>query len=312
MGDLNQAALTSAFTSQPFGAVVDAVIRESKIINLLPEVPWPAGNTTVRVEHLYAGHTVSSYVEGDPPPASSNQSYVDSRWGETHAHMKLKITGHAEDFNTGNAVWYDKIARDSADAVRQMIYFYEQRFCGASTSGALGVRTIVDSSGTVATIDRSTNTWFRSAERTPQAGTNTPLTITDMDLLKRDVRARDGQVSVVLVNDGLLPVMRGLGFIPGAESNSVRVQMGENGPSVQLGYDETAMKYGTAPIVDSINLTSSELLMLDLRSWYRTTLRPVRFEVLGKAGDYKEVYVTMAMGWGCKRPDQQGKLTGIA
>ncbi len=312
--------ITDALKSQAFPELQQAVFRNNEVFGLFEQIPW-LGGTTFPVKIQYSGNgSFETYTEGDAPPSPGVQSYITANFPEAHYHGMVQITGHAMDYTKGGsdaAVFFNLIVRELQDGLRDGVAKASVDMLGTGLTAPVGIQGIVDDAGTLAGLSRTTYTWWKAVEN---SGAATTLAISDLDILKQDIKdnvetGMPGNPNLVLCSFKQERIMRQIGgFIPGNSTATtvVRTMMGANGPdNMNLGFQSGGLKYGDAPIVPLHDLTNSIVLYIERETFKIAQLRPWTVDPLAKNDDTSKVYITAAFSLLCLRPRSNGKITTL-
>ncbi len=317
--------LAAALRTQAAGELMDEVFRYQDLLRRFDTAPWMGGSTW-DVKHHYAGNTVSSYSEGDPPPTAVAQSYATAQWPETHYHGTVKITGHAMDYTRNGsdaAVFFDIISAELVETMKDLAskVEYDCLGSGLGTGGSpVGILGIVDSTWTIAGLDRATYTWFASIEN---AGAATTLAIGDMDKLVEELTSNKTSAGVAIPGRPAKPNIgfmehkqmrkcRNIGFLPGSNSTQVSVSVANGqAPTVQLGFNTEVLYYSGIPFYPVLGFSQSDIVAGERETMKLLVCRNWKVDTLGKADDSDTQYITGAFGLANKRPRTWGKITTL-
>ncbi len=324
MAGLSYAGSSAAFSAfaktTAFGGLVEEVQRAQELLGEFEPIPWQGG-TTINVKVNYAGNTsVRTYDEGDPPPTAVAQSYITASWTEKHYDFSVTITGHARDYSLNGSTaagFFDIIGNELRlglqDAMRKVDYDFRT---STSQTAPVGIRGIVDSSGTIAGLSRTTYTWFASIERACTAAG--AIAITDLDLLFQELRDTTNDSGTA---QGGIPEEPDFGIcslkverkmrqewgLPGAMSP---MRVATDDPATrQLGYLPGGVKYGNVTFKPVHDFSNSEVIVGRRDTMKRGICRDWQITQLAKVDDSDRLYGTFAWGPVCTRPRAWGKLT---
>lgn len=314
--------LAAALKTQAFSELQDEVFRYNQFLQYFETVPW-MGGSTYNTKHHYSGNTVSTYSEGDPPPTAVAQSYATAQWPEAHYQVTVKITGHAMDYTKNGsdaAVFFNIIANELIESMKDAASKVESDALGSGITSPVGILGIVDSSGTIAGLDRATYTWFASIEN---SGAATTLAIGDMDKLVEELTSNKTSAGVAIPGRPARPNIgfmehkqmrkcRDIGFLPGSSSTQVSVGVANGqAPTVQLGFNTEVLYYAGIPFHPITGFSQSDIVAGERETIKLAVCRDWRVDTLGKADDSDTQLITGAFGLICKRPRTWGKITTL-
>lgn len=318
MSALTTAALTvetSLRTQAMAGDPVSTLFRNDEVFSEFPIVPF-TGGATINIKMHYAGNdSVRTFDEGDADGVAGTQSYLTAYWPEKHYDVQVAVTGHAVDYTlNGNAgaVFFDQIKAEVPRAIQDMVHRMSTDMLSTGTTAPVGIQGIIDSAGTVASINRSTYTWFGSYEA---AGAATTVSFTDLDeatYQNRDT-TYDGRVNEIWTSWYQGMKYKGSAGNPGTTASPV-VVMTNGGPgavTVNPGSVEDTQYYGTSPIKKKHNLTNSIWLGLTKPDFFIGRIRDWKVDPLPRTGDTDRLRISYGCGLGCKSPKRSWKKTGF-
>lgn len=299
----------AALVGEIFSEGVSTLYRNDELMRLFPIVDQ-AGDVPRWVAH-YAGQTGEEFSEGAAAPAAGNQSYLDATGAWRYFRVIVQVTGHAQDrLRSGNAVsgFGPALAEEMSRGQRDLVHLVTTSLLDTSAGGIQG---IVDNSGTVYGIDRSTYTWWQSVE-TAVGGA---LTLNNLQTLSTDIRnqPRRGKPDLLIAAPNQLQnyinlVTNGTNTLASIVRAAPASQTIGN---LDIGYAPTAVAFQGAPIVEMPNLTNTVWLMLDSRWWQIKRIRDIQVKPLSNVGDEDTYQISTALNLCCRNPYLQGKLTGV-
>src|SRR6185295_6349243 len=176
-----EGAITDALKSQAVQEQIEQLYRNNEVMSEFAMRPF-TGGSTINVKMHYAGNTsVSTYSEGDAVGQAGAQSYITAQWPEAHYRCVAQITGHARDFTkdgSNAAVFYDQIGQEIQRGMTDIVHQISLDMLSTGTTAPVGLQGIVDSTGTLAGLSKSTYTWWASYET---AGSSTTIVVADLN-----------------------------------------------------------------------------------------------------------------------------------
>lgn len=304
-------SIADALKSQAMPGVVESLFKNDEVlVNFGTPVPF-TGGATLNVKHHYAGNTsVTTYSEGDALGAAGSQSYITAQWGVAYYRAQIQITGHAEDQLKGGsnqAAFFDQIAMEFTMAGEDLRDRLSTDCLGTGLTAPVGIQGIVDSSGTIAGLNKSTYTWFQSYE---VAGGTTTIAISDLDGAMQNSSDADyaAQVDQIWTSWKQKNKLKGVMGQVGAANNSYL--QSPAGPLNTAGIT-SEMAYGNVPIKPMRDLTNSIFLGLTISTFFLGMMRDWKVDPLAKTDDSQKFLITGAFGLGCRNPKKSWKITTL-
>jgi hypothetical protein len=307
------ASIADALRSQAVVGVVDTLWRNNEVMGAFPMIPFTGGGT-INVKMHYAGNdSVSSYDEGDAIGGAGSQSYLTAQWPEKHYRGVMQITGHARDYTlngSNEAVFFDQVAAESTRIMQDLVNKISVDMLGTGTTAPVGIQGIIDSTGTVAGVSRTTYTWFGAYEA---AASSTTIVVGDLDSATQNSTDAPyaGRVNQIWTSH-LQARKYKTAYGAGTTTSNVRVIIPAGGGPVPVNQGSTNddMFYGSAPIMRKRDLTSTIWLGLTMEDFFIGKMRDFTVKELGPTDDSDRFLITAAYGLGCRSPRRSWKKTG--
>lgn len=305
-------SITAATKTTAFQTLQESVFYGKDFLGLGFETVRPMSGATIPVKHHSgANSSIGTYDEGDAIGAAGSETYTTATWGVTYFKGVMSVTGHARDYlhNDGSeAAFFPQIGNEMARLMDGLADLYNTRCIGSATTGCLGIQTIVDSTGTVAGIDRSTDTWFASAEVDT---VGSAYALSDLDIMWSTVHDADyaspGIDTILcsykqwrLAKADLNPLASTGSTLPGGFTQQ----------NINLGLPISAFAYANAPVTPIRELTNSIWLFMVKAEHKLIVQRDWKVDQLGKTDDSDKFLVTGAFGQMNLNPKHTGKITG--
>lgn len=312
MAGVNAAtSISDALRDQRVAGIVEAQFRSNEVIGLFPMRPF-TGGATINVTMHYAGNTsVGTYQEGDAPVEAGSQSYLTAQWGAAYYRGVISFTGHAEDQLMGGslqAAFYDQIGQEMDRCMVDITHAIATDMLGTGLTAPVGMLGIIDSTGTIAGLSRSTYTWFASFEGS-SLSSSTVITVADIDSAQYQTAdpPYEGRVSAIWTSLKQSAALKNVIGNAGVSNSPVRQ---DAGAAVNAGNVLDPSYVGGLPIrkirgLDNsvwLGVSESEFFIGDMRSW--------KVDELAKVDDSRKFQITRAVGLGCMNPRRNWKLTG--
>lgn len=306
-------SIAAATHTKAFSELQESVWYNNEVMPLFPKMAIPGGGSTFNVKHHTAANTsIAKYSEGDAVGAPGSETYATAQWPVQYYKGVIQITGHARDYlKDGNpdAAFFNQVAGEFTGVMKQVIDTATDDMQGTGLTAPTGIQGIIDSAGTVASVNRTSATWFQAHEAAI-AGSATALS--DVDILWQNVHGDSGHkspgIDLIITGYTQRRILKVLAGQLGVSNNS----FGINPSGVGLDIGVPTLAYEGAPVVQWTGLNSaSVLLMLHSPDWLIAEMRSLRVEPLAKTDDSDKFLATWAGGLVCKQPKYQAKLTGV-
>lgn len=305
-------SIDAALRSQAVTGVVESLFLNNEVMGEFPMVEF-TGGSTINIKHHYAGNSsVGTYSEGDAVGIAGSQSYITAQWPEQHYKCTIQITGHARDYlrdGSNEAAFFNQIAEEFDRAMNDLVDKVSTDMLGTGTTAPVGLQGIVDSSGTVAGLSRSTYTWWQSYE-----GSNgTTVSVQDLQLAMYTSSDADyaGKVSEVWCSWKQQYKLQGVVGVAGTTASPVRFNAPPTGnQGINIGDVRDPIMMGGFPIKPKRDLTNSVFIGLTKEDFFIGKMRDWKVEPLAKVDDSDKFLITGSFGLGCKNPKRSWKMTG--
>jgi hypothetical protein len=286
---------------------VSTVFRNNHFLPLF-NMKESLGDTDLRWKVNSVGNTnVTTYNEGDPELTAVAQTWVNANLPYVYFRGTIRQTGHVRDAlkNQGVFAGLQAMTEDvnlTAEDIRDVM---NTTFQG---TGASGIQLAVDSTGTYAGLNRATETHWASYENAVGGA----ITVAEIATMRENLRDGDrGELmDTLLVRNNQVRRIQALIGEPGAANNSYRSDLTAASGRLQLLPLFSDTKVGEADVVGVPDLTNTIALGLSRRWFWTVVHRPFEVE-MDRVADDKTAALTTAAVFQCKRPDLQGKLTGL-
>ncbi len=309
-------SIADALRSQAVAGVVEALFLNNEVMGEFPMREF-TGGSTINVKMHYAGNSsVGTYSEGDAIGVAGSQSYLTAQWPEQHYKCKIQITGHARDYlrnGSNQAAFFDQIGMEFDRAMNDLVNQVSQDMLGSGQTAPIGLLGIVSSTGTVASLSRTTYTWFQSYQA---AGGATTIAIADLDsaMYNSTDASYAGQVNEVWCSWKQRAKLKGAIGNIGTTASPVRIELNQNGAgpvTLNTGDVRDPMYYGGVEIKGKRNLSNSVFVGMTKPDFFIGRMRDWTVDQLGKVDDSDQFLVTGSFGLGCDNPKRSWKLTGF-
>lgn len=316
MSALAAAALTveNSLKTQAVAGVVEALFRNNEVMGEFPMRPFTGGGT-INIKMHYAGNTsVGRYSEGDADGNAGTQSYLTAYWPEQHYRGQIGITGHAMDYTLNGspvAVFFDQLGMEMERVYNDITDFISQDMLGTGLTAPVGLLGIVDSAGTIASLSRSTYTWFQSYET---AGAATTIAASDLDnaTYQNSDTTYAGKVDEIWTSWRQAAKLKGVMGNMGTTASPMRVIVGGPGPvTLNTGSVTDDQFYGGVPIKKKHNLDSTVFVGMQKSDFFVGKMRDWQVRPLAFASDTYRFMVTCAFSLGCDNPKHNWKITTL-
>jgi len=304
-------SIQDALKSQAAFELQESLFKNNEVLgNFGTPVPF-TGGSTMNIKHHYAGNaSVGTYSEGDALGSPGSQAYLTALWPAQYYRAQIQITGHVIDQTlngSSTAVFYNQIEAEFTLAMEDLIDRVSTDCLGTGLTAPVGIQGIVDSAGTIASINRSTYSWFQAYET---AGGTTTVAVTDLDGAMQNSGDADyaAQVDQIWTSWKQKNKLKGALGNPGVSNNSYL--QSPAGPLNTSGITSD-MFYGNVPIKPIRDLTNSIFLGLTMSTFFLGRMREWKVEELGKTDDSTKYLITGAWGLGCKNPKKNWKVTTL-
>lgn len=305
-----QASLTAALKTSAWPQLQESVFYNKEWIGNFERVR-PTSDDDMRVKHHSgANSTIGTYSEGDAIGVAGSETYTTATWDCTYFKGVFSVTGHARDAlnnDSSEAAFFPQISMQLTSLLDGLVDLAVTRMLGSATSGCLGIQTIVDSTGTVAGIDRSSDTWFASYE-VDTAGS--AYALTDLDIVWQNVH--DAEYASPGI-DSIFTSYKQIRLAKADLNPSVStgtLPAGGFGTSYNLGVPLSGFSYAGANIYGIRELTNTIWLFMVRNEHKIIVLRDWKVDELGKTDDSDKFLVTGAFGQMNLNPKHCAKLIG--
>ncbi len=306
-----EGAITDALKSQAVQEQIEQLYRNDEVMREFQMRPF-TGGSTINVKMHYAGNTsVSTYSEGDAIGQAGAQSYITAQWPEAHYKCVVQITGHARDFTkdgSNSAVFYDQAGQEIQRGMVDIVHQISLDMLSTGTTAPVGLQGIVDSTGTLAGLSKSTYTWWASYET---AGSSTTITVADLNsgLASAADPPYAARISAFWTSWKQKGKHANVIGNAGAANSPIQIQVGNGTPSINMPSTTDISYHGGVPIKPKSNLTNSIWLGLTESDFFIGVSRDITVALLGKTDDSDKYLITCGYGLGCMAPRRSFKLT---
>lgn len=307
-------SITAATHTQAFDQLQESVFYNNEVFRLFQTDRIRGGGATFNVKHHYsANSSVTTFAEGDAAGVPGTESYITAQWPVQYYKGVMQVTGHARDYlknDSPEAAFFPQIALEMQGLMKAMVDRASVDMIGTGTTAPVGIQGIVDDSGTVAGLLRSTYTWFAAQEN---AIAGSALAISDLDIIQRDVMDAEaaGNPNMWLTSYTQIQKVQALGLRPvGTASTSPMSVVFQPGGKWDIGSDPNTLTWAGKPIVPLRDLTNSVWLYIQQDQFRIVVMREWKIEPLGKTDDSEKFLATYALGIACLNPKFNGKVTG--
>ncbi len=307
-------SIQDALKTQAMTGLQESLFKNNEVLgNFGAPIPF-TGGATMNVKHHYAGNaSVGTYSEGDALGAPGSQAYLTAQWPAQYYRAQIQITGHAEDQLLGGsaqAAFYNQLENEFTLAMEDLIDRVSTDCLGTGLTAPVGIQGICDSAGTIATINRSTYSWFQAYET---AGGTTTVAVSDLDGAMQNSSDADyaAQITEIWTSWKQVNKLKGVIGNPGVANNSVRIDIGGNGGMLNTGSIINGIKYGNIDIKPIRDLTNSIILGLTMPTFFLGRMREWTVKPLGYTDDSTKYLLTGAWGLGCRNPKKNWKVTTL-
>lgn len=302
-------SITAASRTQAFTELQESVFYNNELFKLFEHVPM-TGGATFNVKHHTTGVAATRYNEGDAAGVPGSQTYATASHPVAYYKRVIQITGHARDqLRNGSlgAAFFDQVALEGTTAMKEVVDLATTDMLGSGTTSPVGLQGLIDSTGTVAGIARSSNTWFAAYEVAIAGGT---IALTDFDIVwanVHDAEYASPGIDLILTSWTQIRKVKGLGLNFGT-SNPFGLNSTTGNVDLGLGY--TGLSYAGAPFIPMRDLTNSVYLFLVRNEVKINVQRGMTVDPLAKTDDSDKFMMTWAGGISVLNPKHHGKLTG--
>lgn len=309
------ASLAEALRDQRVEGVVHSFFRNDEVLGSGFATREFTGGSTINITHHYAGNaSVGVFEEGDAIGEAGSQSYLVAKWSPTYYKGVMSHTGHAVDQirnGASSAVWFDPIAKEFERIIPDMTHKISTDMLGTGLTPPVGIQGICDNAGTIATILRSTYTWYQAFEGTSLTS-STVVTVADIDsaMYQSQDQPYEGAVDQIWTSWKQKYKRReAIGHQGVSNSPIRRMDPAMEGRTGSVIDDDS---HGGVPIrpkkgLDNsiwLGITTSTMFIGDMRAW--------TVAEQGVTGDSRKFLVTRALGLGSTDPRKNWKLTGYS
>jgi len=255
--------------------------------------------------------SVETFVEGQAPPASGQQSYLRPSLDVFGVRAVWGITGHARD-NALKGGYYESLpSAEEVYAQSDVAKKIEDSLCGSTQD--VGIASIIDAGDTYAGLAPGSNAQWASEENAVGGA----LTLSAMDDLYEELTSalsgsvnRGASPSAILSHPKQMRKYSALAGTPGAANNSVRV-MPDGTQGLDLSFRWGAASYQGVPILRIRTLANSEMYMVELGDFELIEHRPLTVERVNVNPELIEYSVTTTLCLKVRRRNKHGKMTGL-
>lgn len=307
-----EAALSSQFAKivrqtyeKPFLKALD---QDTFVFQLFPRKSVSDAYVRWKIKHT-GNSGVEWYDEDDTYGAAGQQSYENAELPIKMVRINVQFSNLAEAASKGTGSWVDVRADevesaldDLRDAINDRIL--ETAF-GADFRKIETLGSIIAASGTHATINRATSTWWQSFVLA-NAGTARPLTVALMQQTHAELQKprRKAKTSHILTSPALVDTYSDLADARRRFTDS----------KVDLGYD--APTYKGIPLlgVQSFPENSagnSRMYWIDKRPFNIQMLRAFETDEVSVSTDVTKIAIKSYLQLTCKAPFQQALITDL-
>jgi len=307
-------SIQDALRQQAMSGVVESLFKNNEVLgNFGPPTPF-TGGSTLNVKHHYAGNaSVGTYSEGDALGAAGSQSYLTAQWGAAYYRAQIQFTGHAQDQLLNGSLetaFFDQLGLEFTMAAEDLVDRVSTDCLGTGLTAPVGIQGIVDSSGTIAGLNRSTYSWFQAYE---VVGGTTTVAISDLDGAMQNSSDSDyaAQITEIWTSWKQVNKLKGIIGNPGTANNSIRMDPSQPNMSLNTGSIVNGIKYGNIDIKPIRDLTNSIFLGLTMPTFFLGRMREWRVDPIAKTDDSSKFLLTGAWGLGCRNPKKNWKVTTL-
>jgi len=267
------------------------------------EVQW--------IVHYDGNNSAQFYTEADDAQAPGTQSYERAHKPFKMVRIVYGVSGLLEAASKGEGALIDVLAEYSKQAMEDLIAKINLQLVSTVPNATAdeyqrvemdGLGDIIRDTGTYATINRTTATWWRSVVL-DNGGTARALTINLMQQMmdQLDTPRRDAQVDVIL---------------------TARVHWNQYADllddrrrwvnTMELDGGVTALSYNGIPVVAVRQMAPGVMYFIDKRDWGYYTLLDFETEELPTTKDQKLFAIKHYAQLVCKAPFRQGVITDLS
>jgi hypothetical protein len=254
----------------------------------------------------YAGNTsAGSYSELDEAPAAVAQSIVEAYIPYRQNWITYGVSGLTDAATRGAGGWEKALAYEASESLEDLkneINGQMLAFSKAAATDLDGIGVIVSDTGTYATIDRTTYTWFKSYVAA-NGGTDRALAISLMQdqLAELEKPARKAKISAIMssrkhYND--------YGNLLQAVRRYVNTMKLDGGIEV--------LEYESIPVIPVLGMSNGSMFFLDEKEFFYDVLENFKTTPLPVNGDavkYMTVHYSALL---CKHTGRQGRIDDLA
>jgi hypothetical protein len=297
----NAAALLREHFETPF---TDAMERDNTLLQRFKRVQGVGKEVQWKIH--YAGNTsAGSYAETDDAPAAGYQSIIEARIPFRQNWITYGVTGLTEAATKGQGGFMQALsfeAREALEDLKNELNLQMLAFTKAAATDIDGIGVIVKDSGTYATIDRGTYTWFKSYVAANGAvARNLTLSLMQDQLAELEKPARRAKVSAIMssrkhYNDygNLLQVNR-------RYINTMKLDGGVE-----------VLEFESIPVIPVLGMANGSMFFLDEREWYYYVLKNFDTSELSILGDARKFMTTHYSALLCKHTGRQGRIDDLS
>jgi hypothetical protein len=302
----NIAKIFKEHFEKPFIRTLD---RDNFLVNLFGRKNG-VGHEVQWIVHYDGNSSAQFYTENDDYQPAGTQSYERAHKPFKMVRIVYGISGLAEAATRGEGALIDALAEYSKQAMEDLIARINVQLLSTTPNATAdeyqrvemdGLGDIIRDSGTYATINRTTATWWRSVVL-DNGGTARPLAMPlmqqMMDLL--DTPRRDAKTSHILCN---------------------RVHFNQYGNlledrrrwvnTIELDGGIKALEYVGIPVVPVRQMNPGVMYFIDKRDWNYYVLLPFETEEIPTTKDQKLFAIKHYAQLVCKAPFRQGVIADL-
>lgn len=282
----------------------DTVFRKTQLINALRasgKVVSPAGSSPFKVNIIQAANgSVSDHTEGETITSFGNQTYIQGSVDAFWVKGAVSITGHMranlENGGTYGDVWQQELDKTAEDVLKAV----EDRLCG--TTQDVGIRYLVDSTGTSQGINPSTYTNWASYELSMSGST----LLDTMDSVHATLQA-----GPYVTDLNSLAIFAHPSVVQKYVKEKAANLRGNYGDAVDFGTMGKAPTYNARPVFGVAGLATTEMLFVDMSRIELRVHQELQPRAVNDASNDDKQMLFFACGLVTEARNAHAKITGI-
>lgn len=283
--------------------------RDAFLVNLFGRKKG-VGHEVQWIVHYDGNNSAQFYTENDNYQPAGTQSYERAHKPFKMVRIVYAVSGLAEAASKGEGALIDLLAEYSKQAMEDLIARINLQLVSTTPNSVSneyqrpemdGLGDIIRDTGTYATIDRTTATWWRSVVLA-NGGTARPLTIQLMQqvLEQLDTPRRDAQVSHILTSRVHYNQYGNLFDSERRWVNTVTLDGGWKG-----------LEFFGIPVIPVRQMQPGVMYFIDKRDWAYYSLLDFETEEIPTQKDEKAYAIKHYAQLVCKAPFRQGAIVDL-